>query len=179
MTEIITIEQFKALDPEKIFTGCIQVKVTSLTAPTEGEKNNRKWKRQSVTVSDDTGEFNLGLFNGRIGKLTLGKYYLLCDLGVDSYQSNTTAKIVPATSILEVDTPSDKSIKQDETKQQLKPLPKIPIELEKLSTTESTILYQIKKTIEANINQFESLPNQGMIWQMTEIIYAKYRGVKN
>lgn len=181
MTETITIAEFKALDPDKIFTSCIQVKVTNLTASTEGKFNNRKWERQSATVSDNTGELKLGLFNGRIDKLTLGKHYLICDLGVDSYNGNTTAKIVPTTSIREVTAPSNEFVKQkqDETEQQLKKLPKIPIELEKLSTTESTILYQIKKTIETNINQFESLPNQGMIWQMTEIIYAKYNGVKN
>ena len=115
-----------------------------------------------------------------IGKLTLGKTYIICDLGVDSYQSNTTAKIVSSTSIREVDAPSDEFLKnkQNKIEQQQKSLPKISAKLEKLSIDESTIMFQIKKTVEKNISQYEILPNQGMIWQMTEKIFDRY-GIAN
>ncbi len=175
MTDPITIAQFKALDPDKVYTSCIQVKVTSVSSSTKGKKNGKDWERRTVIVADTTGELSLGVFNERIGKLTLGKSYLICDLGVDSWKGNTTAKIVPTTSIRET---TDYSTKAKET-QTDSTLPKIPIELEQLSIKESTILYQIKKTVEKNITQYETLPNQGMIWQMTEAIYHQYIGEKN
>ena len=53
-------------------------------------------------------------------------------------------------------------------------LPSIPIELEKMGVEISTKMYQLKMAINENIKQYEVDPNQGMIWEMTKIIFSKY-----
>lgn len=93
-----------------------------------------------------------------------------------SWNGHTTAKIVQSTTIKETP-PVDDYIQEKESK--LESPSQIPIELEKLSIKESTILYHIKKIVEANISKYETLPNQGMLWQMTEKIYEKYNREKN
>jgi len=180
LTDPITIAEFKKLDPKKTYTSCLQVKVTDVLIPTEGQTDGRKWKRQAIIITDNTGELKLSLFNGRIGKFILGRSYLICNLAVDSWEGRTTAKIVSATTIKEVTATSDDYLKnkQKEIENQLKFLPKLAEKLEGLAIKESTVMFQIKKTIEANISQYETLPNQGMLWQMTEKLFDRHYGKK-
>lgn len=190
MTESISIAEFKVLDPNKIFTSCIKVKVDSVTTPKPGETNGRKWEMQSITISDDTGELKLTLFNGRVGKLTRGKYYLLCDLGVDSYQGNTTAKVVPATSIREVAGPSDEAIKQrqeqtdQETKEEEKSIKESQDKLFNQSNLEQ-IDDNLDKLMVIESMVRNKLPSKGCtsydakVGMYMKFIWDSYNGVNN
>jgi len=163
MSDVITIAEFKKLDPDKTYTSCLSIKVTKVTVPTEGETKGRKWKRQAITISDKTGELNLSLFNGTIGKFIQGKSYLICELAVDSWNGNTTAKIVPNTTIKEIVQTSDNFLKdkqqinseQESTQKQIEQtksklfnqikLELIDDELDKLMVIESMVREKLPK----------------------------------
>jgi len=182
MNNIITIKEFKELDSNNIPTACINGQVIKINQTTEGISDyGKKWKMQLVVIKDETDEMELSLFDKDIGKFTLGKRYEICELGVGTWNGNTAPRVVSSTTTKEIPLSSVDYLKEKELeieKLQSK-LPKISIELEKLSIEESTILYQIRSTVEKNIKQYDISPNQGMIWKMTEIIYAKYEEGKN
>jgi hypothetical protein len=125
-TDPITIAEFKKLDPKITNTSCIQVKVTQVAESKEGISNGQDWKRQPIIVTDKTGDLKLSLFNGSIGKLELGKSYLICELTVASWHGQTTAKVLSDTTIREVAISSDEFLKNKQ--QVIQPKPDVDFE---------------------------------------------------
>ena len=134
MTDSITIQEFKELNPDNIFTQCLKIKVTSISEPISGETNGRTWKRQPITIEDSTGNFKLSLFNGNIGKVQLGEYYLFCDLGVDIFQGQTVPRFVKATTIRSIPKPPDEFFK-DKQEQINTNLEQLENHIDKIKTT--------------------------------------------
>lgn len=124
MSETITITEFKQLDAKQKQSFCIKAKVLMVEAPKEGiSAKGRKWKRQSVSLGDQTGEMKLGLFNRDIGKLLVDKTYEICELDLDTHMNHNVANVSYTTTIKEITITNNDFLKQkqDEIKSQEEP----------------------------------------------------------
>jgi len=50
----------------------------------------------------------------------------------------------------------------------------LDIATKKIVANESTLLFKIKKEVEASLKDMVADPHPGMVWQMTELIWTKY-----
>jgi len=156
MSGIVTIAEFKKLDPDKRFTGSFKVKIVKIEVPTEGKKYNQKWKRQSITIQDATGELKIGLFNGHIGKLVLGKTYEICNFKVGVYNGSNTPQLLAHTIIKEIVENKDEPIRHKTEEDGLKPVTNLDSKVAKYTEGEILILDEIERVL---IKQDPTLKN--------------------
>jgi len=94
LTKKITIQELKSLDHNIITKGCITVLVVGIEPEKSGaRKDTSVWKRQTVRVSDSTGQINMGLWDNHVGKLEMNKTYEICDFMIDKYEGYNTANL--------------------------------------------------------------------------------------
>lgn len=72
---------------------------------------------------------------------------------------------------------------QAENQASVEPTPKekpteLDIATKKIVANESTLLFKIKKEVEASLKDMVKDPHAGMVWQMSELIWKKHFGDK-
>lgn len=114
LIKTITIQELKSLDPIIITKGCITALVVGVEPEKSGaRKDTSIWKRQTVRLSDSTGQINLGLWDNHVGKLEMNKTYEICDFMIDKYEGYNTANLHADGTITEIIIPKVKPQTRD------------------------------------------------------------------
>lgn len=185
MTEFTPIKQAKENLKGNIF-GVI-VKIGDLKS---GTASKGDWTMKLITIDDGSDMVDMAAFGeSEYSQFVIGAKYEIENLWwkqKDGKLFLTLGKFAKVKLVSEVPT----SLKQETittennnsklqqptttTSNQTQSLPKLSQAENKIITAESTKLFQIKQKVNETIGTYEIQPNQGMIWQMTEIIYNSF-----
>jgi len=182
------IEFFSISDARQAMKGGFVGTVTKIGDLKSGTNAKGDWDMKIITLSDGSGREDMAVFNEEIKLFKLNcKYEIInpwwkeknekLSLTLGQYAKvKMVSEDVTQETIIDDDNQvptSDEYLKQRqaEVDKKLNALPEIDETLGKQADSISLIMYQIKQHIDKNIRQYEELPNQGMIWEMTKEVY--------
>lgn len=175
--------------------GNVVVTVTKIGDLKAGTAGSGDYTRKDITVQDSSGSEQMTVWNGDIQKFQLnhkyeitsiywkesngkeycnyGQYSKLQDLGIANDVSESFNEPEPQATPESSDeflAKKQKEIEELAKKENQRPSSLTPEVAEK-ARKKAVHLYDLRKIVLAQILEFESDPNLGMIWEMTETIY--------
>jgi len=183
MTEFTPIKQAKENLKGNIFG--IIVKIGDLKS---GTASKGDWTMKIITIDDGSDMVDIAAFGeSEYSQFVIGAKYEIENLWwkeKDGKLSLALGKFAKVKCVTEAPASlkQETIIKENNTTQESIPLSRKPTQsLPDLSqaeneiiTAESTKLFQIKQKVNETICNYEIQPNQGMVWQITEIIYKYF-----
>ncbi len=175
---------FSISDARQAMKGSFVGTVTNIGDLKSGTNAKGDWTMKIITISDGSGREDMAVFNDEIKLFKLNCKYEITTpwwKEKDGKLSLTLGQYAKVKMVSE-DSPPETTIPIDDESQErinkinkkVDSLPEIDEILAKEADFMSLTMYQIKQRIDKNIRQFEDSPNQGMIWEMTKIIYEKH-----
>ncbi len=180
MTEFTSIKTAKQNLKGNIFG--VVVKIGDLKSGTAAKGD---WTMKVITLDDGSDMVDMAAF----GESEYSKFQLGCKYEIenpwwkqkDGKLSLALGQYAKVKMVSEAPVIKQESITNDTTTspssnvtKQTKSLPELSQAETEIITAESTKLFQIKHKVNETICNYEIQPNQGMIWQMTEIIYNNF-----
>lgn len=192
MTEFQTLDKAKA--GEKISFIGVVIKIGELKSGTN-DKGDYTYKR--LTIQDSTAAVELTVWNDEIKKFVLGGKYEIIKAYAREYKGSVTLGIQYAEVKLigtannestidsEMETKTEPEIapsseeflkqKQKELDEKEAKIPQFSDEIKKLINKDALTLFMIKRQVNDHLSQYEVLSlNQGMVWEMTKIIFNRH-----
>lgn len=200
MSEFLSIANVKETRKGSFKGTCI--KATDLDS---GTKNGKDWTKKVYTLQDPSGDIELTCWGDEIKLFEVGQFFEVenpwwkerkdkpgvWNAGIGDYCHVTKVDNPPTQKPEETPDPpqpwmepgkptidTSDSSPAEVTSVGVPKLPEFDTDMSIIIGKEAVTLLMIKKRVEKSITQFEKNPHQGMLWQMTEIIYDKHFKVK-
>lgn len=146
-----------------------------------GTKNNNDWSNKKFTIRDSTETLEITAWGDEIKLLEIGGKYEFNTPYWSDYQGKPQLAMGQYCKVVLLEKSSTQTTMEQpavgkSTPEPTKEASNSPLSPDMITTVsnEARTLFYIRQQVEATVKAIQVDPNQGMIWQMTEIIHHKF-----